>query len=127
MNGVFAVLTLVSVIVCAVGFLSMMLCAAFDAWAEEWPDKAAALGMVGAIVFGVGFWLTSPPSLMSRGIVGDKRERRYTTFIMAGKVMVPQQHVAYELVSTEGAICDTPAESYVRYRAGDAVVCAWSR
>ena len=44
---------------------------------------------------------------------------------MVGKVPVMQHHVAYELVSTEGAVCDVGREVFGQYRTGDAVVCEW--
>ncbi len=126
MNGFLAVVALLGGVAAGGGLLASLLAMTFD-WrrVDDASIKVMVVGFVVFVVGLVGYLVTEPASPLSRGVVSDKRERSYTLMVMVGKVPVMQHHVAYELISTEGAVCSLTRESYGQYRVGDAVVCGW--
>ena len=117
----------IGALVFIVGFFVMIVGVVFDVQNEapEYGIRAAVLGLIGALVFGVPALLLQPGVPMSRAIVGDKKHTSTTIMVMSGKVLVPMHTETWQLISTEGATCNVPSTSYEAYRTGDAVVCGW--
>lgn len=119
----------------AEAFLTLTLLAglgAFAVWLIVWGVKEREWfpGVLGAFCIATlaGFvWLAvedgpSPVVLTAT----SKRIETYTTMLLVGKVMVPQVHTRYLLVTADGRKCDAGAELYAAIEPPSRVSCQWS-